>query len=817
MRLLEEEIFKIKSMMNIPTLKNVILESNAIFGGTEVDVNNFEVGGYYYTFHDLYYIMKILEIKGDNLTYLEMAFDKDAVKYDKDPVKNNDYPKWIVVGASSSESPPIDKYWQTSEKFWNYVLTFTYVDDYSKDVKCKNCVPIKNIKVGRYYIYKKDAYDEIVKIKTIDGDKITVDYIEYNVLTRNDDPDEYIYDIESFNNRWDLSDEKTWKQVMSLPISDDVKKGSDFNVESKKEKKNKKEEKRKNNKEIENKKDNSDGCSYDKTKGIDLGDVTEIPMNGIAKFTGEIDGKEVTINGCFSNGKVILTYDEGETGSRGDFKGNYYTTDTSQPFSFSGDPQFSNKFLYGTLNNNNEIDIQEYKNNFHTSTWKYTGYFTKEGKIGESQPTIKLNVSKTDNNDGKPTISFPNNTYYVGEFKDSRINGKGVFYFGDSGLNLEGTFYTVDNGEGGITYSAKLKSGKDVENIFEYEKKYVLNKNQNNDQKLGVLKKGELNGKTFFNTKIRNRRTKEEKELKGFLPFTNVTLVNNQYRDITFTTKSDEEGIYSIDNLPFGTYEVSANYVQSNGKVIFKIPSKKTLFVFDDPSKPLNISLIPTKEKQRIDNEMASTSFRDFFEKISSENYVETTLKTEDAGYDKFLKKSTESIEEYNDKETLNFCKTEITKYAKMVRDLYQGKIAKNMVKSGVELQPTKTFLKKCYMKYKDESNFFNYRKNKDLVLIMNPGGDLYDFKVVLENKDIYYKNNNMSISNSIRKVLSEQTQKNQDLVVERKIIKNRLGFVFETSNRRELSKNLYKESASLIHKGYDEKTIRQVLQMLLK
>ena len=120
-------------------------------------------------------------------------------------------------------------------------------------------------------------------------------------------------------------------------------------------------------------------------------------------------------------------------------------------------------------------------------------------------------------------------------------------------------------------------------------------------------------------------------------------------------------------------------------------------------------------------------------------------------------------------------------------------------------------------MKYKDESNFFNYRKNKDLVLIMNPGGDLYDFKVVLENKDIYYKNNNMSISNSIRKVLSEQTQKNQDLVVERKIIKNRLGFVFETSNRRWLSKNLYKESASLIQKGYDEKTIRQVLQMLLK
>ena len=41
-------------------------------------------------------------------------------------------------------------------------------------------------------------------------------------------------------------------------------------------------------------------------------------------------------------------------------------------------------------------------------------------------------------------------------------------------------------------------------------------------------------------------------------------------------------------------------------------------------------------------------------------------------------------------------------------------------------------------MKYKNESNFFNYKKNKDLLLLMNPGNDLYGFKVVLENRDIY-------------------------------------------------------------------------------
>ena len=502
MKLLEEEIFKIKSMMNIPTQKNTILESNAIFGGAEVDVNNFQVGEYYYSYYsELFRIIRILEIKGDSLTYLEMSFDADAVKYDKDPVKNDDYPKWILLGSPDSESPSTRTFWQTSEKIWNYVLTFTYVDDYSKDTKCKNCVPLEDIKVGKYYIYKKEHYDEIVKIKTIDGDKITVDYIEYNVLTKFDNPDEYVYDIESFNNRWDLSNEKTWEKVASLPIMEDVVKGSGFDVNTKKENKRKEDnnkinakeaENKKDDKEIENKNDNSDGCSYDKTKGIDLGDVTEIPMNGIAKFTGEIDGKEVTINGCFSNGKVILTYDEGETGSRGNFKGNYYTTDTSQPFSFSGDTQFSNKFLFGSLTNTNEIDIEEYQNNFHTKSWKYIGYFTKDGKLGESNSEIKITDTQLPSENKKPTILFVNNDYYFGEFKDSKIEGKGSFVFGNSGLRLDGIFSTVDNGEGGVTYSVKLDSGKIVDDIFDYDQRLLQNKGEDGYQPMGKILKDEL-------------------------------------------------------------------------------------------------------------------------------------------------------------------------------------------------------------------------------------------------------------------------------------------------------------------------------------
>ena len=54
----------------------------------------------------------------------------------------------------------------------------------------------------------------------------------------------------------------------------------------------------------------------------------------------------------------------------------------------------------------------------------------------------------------------------------------------------------------------------------------------------------------------------------------------------------------------------------------------------------------------------------------------------------------------------------------------------------------------------------------------MNPGNDLYGFKIVLENKDIYRKNIDMSISNSIRKVIKEQDQIKNDSLIENQIIR---------------------------------------------
>jgi len=573
------------------------------------------------------------------------------------------------------------------------------------------------------------------------------------------------------------------------------------------------------------KKDNSGGCSYDKTKGNNLGDVTEIPTNGIAKFSGNIGGKEVKINGCFSDGKVILTYDEGETGQRGNFKGHYYTKDNTEPFTFDGDSKFSNNFLAGTLINNNETNIEEYQDNFHTKTWTYSGYFTKEGKIGESNPEVLISDSPSFKVNKTPTILFALGDYYYGEFKDSKIDGKGVYYFADNGLKLEGEFKTVET-EGGVAYSCKLKSGKDIPNIFEYKERYDLEKNnRGEDQSIGVLKKGVLNGTTFFKTTITNKETKEQKLLNGPLPYVNIKVVNKIYKNIQLEIKSDENGNFKFENLPFGKYKILAAYddgggnefVLDNKNIINSIFNRNDEIIFDKDDKKIKLTLVPTRNRRLKDNQNA-TDIPNFFKSVDSKNYVKNILNTEYSKYEyeKYLKSNNQEIEDYSDKQTLQFCKRETNIYVKMIKDLYNGVITKDMVKTPDNLQPTKDLLKSCYMKYKNESNFFNYKKNKDLLLLMNPGNDLYGFKVVLENRDIYRKNTDMSITNSIRKVIKEQSQVKKDSLIENQIIRNRINFVIKNSSKINIRKNLIEESKNLIYKGYDEKYVKSLVKKLL-
>ena len=73
-----------------------------------------------------------------------------------------------------------------------------------------------------------------------------------------------------------------------------------------------------------------------------------------------------------------------------------------------------------------------------------------------------------------------------------------------------------------------------------------------------------------------------------------------------------------------------------------------------------------------------------------------------------------------------------------------------------------------------------------------------------------------MSISNSIRKVLKEQSEKTKSVLVEKEIIENRINYVFNSTNKINKKSVVIKESNNLLKSGYDKKLIKEVAKKYL-
>ena len=73
-----------------------------------------------------------------------------------------------------------------------------------------------------------------------------------------------------------------------------------------------------------------------------------------------------------------------------------------------------------------------------------------------------------------------------------------------------------------------------------------------------------------------------------------------------------------------------------------------------------------------------------------------------------------------------------------------------------------------------------------------------------------------MSISNSIRKVLKEQSEKTKSVLVEKEIIENKINYVFNSTNKINKKSVVIKESNNLLNMGYDKKLIKEVAKKYL-
>jgi hypothetical protein len=138
-----------------------------------------------------------------------------------------------------------------------------------------------------------------------------------------------------------------------------------------------------------------------------------------------------------------------------------------------------------------------------------------------------------------------------------------------------------------------------------------------------------------------------------------------------------------------------------------------------------------------------------------------------------------------------------------------------------VDLEKQKKIVNDCIETYsrKFKRNIFKKNLNKEIIQLANPGGKVRPFFMITaqiaESSDIYNKITDMSISNSIKKVLTEQVEiKKQDLV-EKKLINDRINFILENNNNQRT--NLINEAKKLIDNGYNKNIVKEIVNKYLK
>lgn len=159
---------------------------------------------------------------------------------------------------------------------------------------------------------------------------------------------------------------------------------------------------------------------------------------------------------------------------------------------------------------------------------------------------------------------------------------------------------------------------------------------------------------------------------------------------------------------------------------------------------------------------------------------------------------------------TIGQCRRFTRKYHRGLVSLIKKKKTIDELGGNSAVEEARTQVEWCFLKYKDDySN--NMRKLITKLTNVPPKFDIFELRFTLEQqRDIYKESKDMGISQTLRKVISEQSEKKSLLIKESKIIKNRLLFVYNSSNRKTLKNNLLDESAELVNSGYNKRLVKE-------
>jgi hypothetical protein len=348
-----------------------------------------------------------------------------------------------------------------------------------------------------------------------------------------------------------------------------------------------------------------------------------------------------------------------------------------------------------------------------------------------------------------------------------------------------------DEEDATITYEGEFTNG-----VFTKGKRTLVNKVE------------PLKNYSFEGTFIINDNSYDDKDYWPFNYKSGVHTSFEEYRDKTYslvenfndwTTKKrvGTVKVYDGNNLVF-YFEGSLIYYLD--EYVLGISSGKGKITFPN-NKSYDGELIATEGK---DDDILT--FKN--EKITITDVFNYNEKTN------YKKKSVEKTKLKTD---LKDCVSEIKNFYNFYVMVYRGQ--QTLPEDTGDLEEKRIFVEGCAT-----SNYRNFNKEtKEYIKrLMNvaPGTDqtikfedYFEINPVLtESKGIYSNN----ISNSIMKVLNEHSANKKVITTESSIIKNRLDFIYKTSNNYDLKFNLLKESKELIKKGYNENVVKTYYRRLI-
>lgn len=536
----------------------------------------------------------------------------------------------------------------------------------------------------------------------------------------------------------------------------------------------------------------SDGAIYE-------GDFNENKISGMGTFTfkdgsvyqGKVDTED--IDG--SKSKYTLDYGDGSIDDVID----YNSKNTVEKLKLDSDD-----VSYDDDNDNDFYDYTDLKIYF-SETKGNPGVIKSADK--NKYPQIKGKKVK---------ISLE----YIGD-KTIKKEGKidtGLFQFGDVRI---GRYNLTADGKG-------LNEFKTIVDIDEDTKE------------LTILLKNSNMKENFLVDKIKNLLVEGTGDIKVGEYYKTIDSMGEGYHKIT---KIIEDDYYPYKFIRYRIYNginemlvYEDDFGEDAINRLIKIDKSEFIDVAKNFLKKENIKIVYTNNETTQSNVIITLD--DLIKKIPefNENNINTTVKTStkqttkpkptndkpkptnDKPNVKNTNDGTKDNKKSAEKTTIKDCESSIEGFYNFYVMVYRGQ--QPLPNDTADLERKRVYAEKCAT-----TNYRNFnKKTKEYIkrlMSVAPGTsqtikfkDYFGIEPILTESKYIYSN---SISNSIMRVLKEHSNNKNNVTIENSIIKNRLDFIYKTSNNYDLKFNLLKETKELIKKGYNENVVKTYYERLLK